>query len=85
MLSRILEEIRAAQGPLSIRELSRKLDVQPSALEGMLLQLLRMGKLEVENSIPEGESCSTCAGCAGVNDCPFIFRSPQRFRLPDEK
>jgi Mn-dependent DtxR family transcriptional regulator len=45
MLSRILEEIRGAEQPISKAELSRKLDVDASALEGMLEQLANQGKL----------------------------------------
>ncbi|NSW54258.1 MAG: helix-turn-helix domain-containing protein [Anaerolineae bacterium] len=85
MLTRILEEIRAAQGPLSLRDLSRRLDVQPSALQGMLTQLLRMGKLEIEQEMPADASCTSCSGCAGVQDCPFLFHSPQRFRIAEHR
>lgn len=79
MLSLILKELEQAQGPLNMRELSRKLGVQPGALEGMLLQLLRMGKLEL---VQEGGDCGTCSGsCSGAQECPFVFRTPQRFQI----
>jgi Mn-dependent DtxR family transcriptional regulator len=45
MLSRILEEMRRTEQPISKAELSRKLDVDASALEGMLEQLANQGKL----------------------------------------
>ena len=79
MLTAILKELAQAEGPLNMRELSRKLDVQPGALEGMLMQLLHMGKLELVN---ESGDCSSCAGsCTGAEECPFVFRTPQRFQL----
>jgi hypothetical protein len=45
MLTKILKLLREAQGPLSVTELATQLDVDISALEGMLDQLVRQGKL----------------------------------------
>ena len=80
MLQAILNELRQARKPLGLRELSEKLAVQPSALEGMLMQLVRMGKLELlEGST--GSRCGGCPGCAKPDDCSLVFRVPARYQV----
>ncbi len=36
MLNQVLQEIETAQGPITLSELSRNLDISPAALEGMI-------------------------------------------------
>ena len=61
MLRRVLEKIRTSKEPVNLSELSRELDIDRSALDGMLLQLVRLGKLR---EIPSEKSdCSHCGGC----------------------
>jgi len=65
MLKRILEELQAANGPIRLSEFSRTLDIDRSALDGMMMQLVRLGKLrEVTAERPD---CSHCKGC--VSSC----------------
>lgn len=45
MLTKILQLLREAQEPLSLTELASQLEIDVSALEGMLEQLVRQGKL----------------------------------------
>jgi Mn-dependent DtxR family transcriptional regulator len=45
MLSRILEEMRKAEGPVTSAELAKKLGIDLSTLEGMLELLEKQGKL----------------------------------------
>ena len=45
MLSQILEELRKSTEPISNDDLARRLGIDRSALEGMLEQLVRDGKL----------------------------------------
>lgn len=45
MLSRVLEELRKSVEPVNSSELSRRLGIDQSVLEGMLEQLVRQGKL----------------------------------------
>ena len=64
MLSRILEEFKKVDGPLDLNELSRRMDVERSALDGVIQLLVRQGKLcEV------GPGTNTCANCAGHLSC----------------
>jgi hypothetical protein len=64
VLTRILDEMKASNGPLDFAELSRRVGVERSALEGMLMQLVRLGKLREISSAPV--DCTRCAGCAGA-------------------
>ena len=71
MLQRILNEFESAAGGMSINELSQRLGVERSALEGMIGYLVRKGILRDEAAA--GMECnpagSTCASCA--KHCPF--------------
>ena len=64
MLSRILKEFEGAEGPLDLNELSRRLGVERSALDGMLEYLVRKGRLR-----EVGLGTETCAHCAGHLSC----------------
>lgn len=61
MLSRILEQLKEAKGPLDLNEMSRRLGVERSALDGMLQLLVRKDRLREVG--PTTEACSHCAGC----------------------
>lgn len=69
MLDAILKEIENSRGPLTVKGLSRKLDIEESAMEGMLEFLQRKGRLNLQR--PGGsESCvGTCAGCSFLGGC----------------
>ncbi len=64
MLSRILKGFEQARGPLDLNELSRRMGVERSALDGMLEFLVRKGKLR-----EVGSGTETCAHCAGRLSC----------------
>jgi DNA-binding HxlR family transcriptional regulator len=66
MLSRIIEELEKAGGPLNLDELSRRLGVQRSALDGMIETLVRKGRLR---EVEVGEIPPMCAGCAERSGC----------------
>lgn len=71
MLEEILDEIERENGPITVKELARRLGVEPAALEGMLDFLERKGKLELRRS--EGwEECAAlpCRGCVFSKACP---------------
>jgi DNA-binding IclR family transcriptional regulator len=83
MLQLILQEIESAGGTVNLADLSRRLDVDPGALEGMLEFWVRKGRLR--RSLQGNEFCSTsltCAGsCGGAQGCPFVIRMPHTFSL----
>jgi hypothetical protein len=64
MLQNILREF-GREVPLSINQLSQKLGVEPSALEGMLDFLERKNKLKVVANVNLGKcaSCKCSATC----------------------
>jgi hypothetical protein len=64
MLARILATIRAAGQPLCMADLHRELDVDESALEGMLDTLVARGKLRAIRFDDAG-----CGGCPIRSGC----------------
>jgi hypothetical protein len=78
MLHAILHEIETAPEPMTMRALSRKLGVQPSALEGMIQFWVRKGRLVVDAGPGGVSSISACGGkrclrsCPGPAQCPLV-------------
>ena len=75
MLERLLAGIAETNGPISFDDLSRRLQVERSALEPMLDLLVRTGLLiEWTGGAAEvacgGGACGT--SCGGVEGCPFV-------------
>lgn len=67
MLGEIVKRFKDADHPLSIDQLSRELGVDRTALEGMLLTLVRQGKLkEVELG------SETCGRCSKKDSCVHL-------------
>jgi hypothetical protein len=65
MLSKILQEFRNSKGAVNLNELCRVLNVERSALDGMISMLVRQGKLkQVSVQIPTCGNCAGCHGCA---------------------
>ena len=83
MLQLILQEIELAGGTVNLADLSRKLDIEPGALEGMLEFWVRKGRLR--SSHQGNQFCSTnlaCSGsCGGAQGCPFVIQMPHTFSL----
>lgn len=87
MLLRVLQAVQAADGPITLNELSRTLGIAPGPLEGMLAHWARLGRLTVEGQGADkacscGGSCGamgSCGGCAGVDGCPFMARLPRSY------
>ena len=50
MLKQVLREIETAQGPITVRALSRKLGVEPNALEGMIQFWVRKGRIQDDDA-----------------------------------
>lgn len=90
MLARLLDELEASTEPLSVDALSRRLDLQPSAVEGMLDELVRMGRLRrddpgvactLSRTDQEGTPCGNT--CGPVSGCPLVVRLPRSFEVID--
>ncbi len=72
MLDKIMREIENSKGPLTTRELAKRLDIEESALEGMLEFLERKGRLSVYRPGEDCEECGlvSCASCVYRAACP---------------
>ncbi len=79
MLKQILHEIEIAQGSITIRDLSRKLNVEPNALEGMLQFLVRKGRIRDDGSESSDHGASCGKSCSGTTDCTFIAKMPKTY------
>jgi hypothetical protein len=68
MLRRVLEAFEAYPGPMSLHVLSREVGIPRPALEGILEELVRMGRLaRIE---PNAAACSACGHSGG---CPYVL------------
>ncbi len=81
MLKEILKMFRESGGPLDLKALAAKLDVETSALEGMLTTLVRQGKLrEVEVGSADCRACHsrlTCAYMVGGVSLGKVYELPE--------
>lgn len=66
MLDEIMKEVESADGPLTVKDLARRLGVEEGALEGMLAFLERKGRLSIYRPGP----CEAC-GLVSCRDCVF--------------
>jgi len=90
MLTQVLLEIKSAQNSLNLNELSHKLDIDRSALDGMIQFWVRKGRLRDDNAdfAAMASTCSplSCGGsCAGVAVCPFVAKMPKTYSIPVQK
>ena len=92
MLRLLIHELEQARIPMSLNELSRKLGIEQSALQGMIEHLVRTGRVHDDlaqsptqtltqsptTCLPTNSRTSAyCASCAGVQGCPFVTRLPR--------
>lgn len=63
MLSQIVKEFKESGGTMDLSELSRRLGVEPSALDGMLEVLVRQGRLQKTCAAGGGSCGGSCQGC----------------------
>lgn len=69
MLSQILHELESSNGPIDLNDLSRRLGVQRSALDGMIQFLVRKGRLR---EVDMGETAPVCTSCGQRNTCTLV-------------
>ena len=86
MLQQVLQELEMAQGPLSLGELSRRLDIDRDALRGMIEFWVRRGRLQNhdEGIAAALATCPTgsCSGCRlGPQDCSSPTNMPRMYSL----
>jgi Mn-dependent DtxR family transcriptional regulator len=70
VLEQIMDEVEGAKGPLTKKELARRVGVEESALDGMLQFLERKGRLSVYTpSGCAGCDAGPCVGCVFAKAC----------------
>ncbi|MCD4673091.1 MAG: FeoC-like transcriptional regulator [Anaerolineaceae bacterium] len=76
-MKQIMQEFQNTQDMLDLNHISHKLNVEPTALQGMLNYLVQIGKLEKETI---GEACNAvcsrraCSGCSLAPSVQAQFR-----------
>lgn len=71
MLRQILRTFREAPGPISLDLLAAQLDVEPAVLDGMLAELVAMGRL----ARTEGHEPVACSACNSQGFCPYVINT----------
>jgi len=85
MLRDVLQAVETTQGPITLAELSRRLNIDPGALDGMLQHWERKGKLVLNSgsAVACNMDCATiqcaCSMGAGGACCPFVARLPRSY------
>lgn len=80
MLQAILAEFRRTSSPLCVDELSRILEIEPSALEGMLQTLVRNRRLIEISPTQHG-----CVACPARGGCVILTNGVQKnYYLPPQ-
>jgi hypothetical protein len=84
MLSQVLHEIESAHGPITTGELSRKMGIDPAALDGMIQFWVRKGRLQMDEKQTSETNCSCgtlSSSCAPISDCVFIAKMPNSYSV----
>lgn len=83
MLHQILHEIENAHGPQTINELSRKLGMEPNALEGVLQFWVQKGRIQMDEANSSSNNVNMGCGksCSGTPECVYIAKMPKTFSL----
>lgn len=82
MLHQLLHEIEQANGPLTIHELSQRLNLEAGVVTDMVAFWVRKGRLSTGASVPVSPSAHHCGSdCQGTAVCHFIARIPESFAL----
>ncbi len=90
MLNQVLHEIENAHGTINLTDLSSKLGIERSALEGMMAFWVRKGRLRDDDAdlaavMPTCASASCGGSCPGMAACPFVAKMPKTYSIPAQK
>lgn len=85
MLREVLLAVEESDGPITLNELSRRLEIDAGVLNAMLEHWSRKGKLVIDQNA--GAACAgmpaTCSCGSGANGagCPFMARLPRSYSV----
>ena len=83
-MNSVMNAIAAAGGPVSMGQLADVVDMDASAVEGIIRLLVRKGKLrDVQAETCNAAACGSCA-YSGPSGCPLTFKDPRRFEISCE-
>ena len=87
MLYQVLHEIENTKGAITLKELSRKLGVEPDALEGMLQFWVQKGRIQDDSTTCDDVVCSCGSSFSNAENCSFIAKMPKTYsvRTQNEK
>jgi hypothetical protein len=84
MLQQVLQEIKASGGPINLNELARRLNMERSALDGMIQFWIRKGRLketDIYTDVPGDVCASGTCHCSGPQNCPFVMTLPRSYSI----
>jgi hypothetical protein len=78
MLHQVLQAFEQTEGPVQLDQLSRRLGIERSALDGMIAFWVRKGRLRDSALV----GCAGCAAhCGGSSSCAFQSHTPRTIEL----
>lgn len=87
MLRDVLRAVEAADGSITLNELSHRLDIDPGVLAAMLEHWSRKGKIVISGdstmpcAVPDKPVTCSCGTGSTSPDCPFKARLPRSFEI----
>ncbi len=85
MLYQVLEEIEKARGPVLVKDLGQKLNIDPGVLMGMIQFWVQKGRLCDDDAVAaEGIACAGdgCVdSCNGQTNCAFVAKMPKTYSI----
>lgn len=85
MLYEVLAEIEQANGPVLIKDLSQKLNLDPGTLMGMIEFWVRKGRLQ-DDDLAQEEALACVSGgcqdhCFGPGGCVMTAKMPKTYSV----
>ena len=85
MLQMVIDTLKKTRGPVTVKDLSRDLGIQPSALTGMIEFWVQRGVLVVDGQEQHVSACGENCGCSSTwnesSECPFVLNLPPSYSL----
>ena len=80
MFAQLVSLLEGRENGLSLSEISRDMDAQPSAVMSMICLLVQKGKL-----IEVGPDGGCCATCGAASDCNLLAARGKRYMVALKK
>lgn len=81
MLHQLLHEIEQTNGPLTIQELSQRLNLESGVVMDMVAFWVRKGRLSTGASTPTAQAHHCGGDCQGTAVCHFIAKVPASYTV----